>query len=422
MTSALQERFKRARELIEDKDYFRILTHYDVDGICSAGIIAKYLQEKNKRFHISFFRNVDQAKIVSTVKKEKNVILTDLGSSMISQFSGNVIVLDHHKVSEDNPEIVHINPHLFGYDGARDACASTLAYFLFDEPKFASFALAGIFGDKQYFGGFSGLNRELIEKLSIKVEKKFVLTGNVLSAILYSTEPFFPGLSGRREIVEKLLEKMKIPPSKEIESLTEEEKIKLASYLSLNLIKNSENPQAGRFIVDVDIDMGGSIRYLTELIDSAARTDNQSVALSYILGSREKLETMEILRKEYKSRIIKSLYQTLDNLFKKDHLIYFFVEDGYMASTLATIASLYLFPLDKVIIAIYNDKRAHISARCSPMLRKKLHLGDILSRISRELGGYGGGHSVAAGATIPREKEQEFLKILSKEIEKSLSS
>ncbi len=422
MSTVLHERLEKARKLIKKEDYFRILTHYDVDGICSAGIIARYMQRLGKRFHVSFFRNVDREKILKLVENSENVILTDMGSSMVRELSGNVIVLDHHKVSEDNEGIIHINPHLFGYDGTRDACASTLAYMLVDDPTLASYALAGMFGDKQHLGGFSGLNREILDKLSIKPEMKLTVTGNVVSSILYSTEPFFPGLSGRREEVEKALERLKISPTKSVEELGEDERIKLASYLSLNLIKNSRNPSAGRFIVDLDVNLGGSVRYLTELIDSAARTDNQSIALAYILGSREHLETMEILRKEYKSRVIKSLYTVLENLFEREHMIYFFVDDGYMASTLATITSLYLLPPDKVVVAIYNDRYTHVSARCSQILGKKIHLGEILSRISSKLGGHGGGHSVAAGATVPREREQEFLEVLHGEIEKSLSA
>lgn len=421
MDSQLQKRLEKARELIEEQTEFRILTHYDADGICSAGIIARYLKDRGKRFHISFFRNVDREKILAIVEQEENVILTDMGSSMVDELTGNVIVIDHHKVSTDNESIVHINPHLFGYDGARDACASTLAYFLVNDPILAPYALAGIFGDKQYIGGLTGLNRELVERLSLKIRRDLVLSGNVLNAVTYSTEPFFPGLSGRKENVEKMLEKLKIPPSKDVENLSEEEKTKLGSYLALNLIKNSKNPNAARYIVDVDINLGGSVRYLTELIDSAARTDNQGIAMSYILGNKSYLERMEVLRKEYKSKVLKALYNILDNLFQKGRITYFFVEDGYLASTLATITSIYLFPPDRVIVAFYNDKMTHISARCSQQLGKKVHLGDILSSIASKLGGYGGGHSVAAGATIPRDREQEFLELLQQEIEKSLS-
>ncbi|MEM4071135.1 MAG: DHHA1 domain-containing protein, partial [Thermoplasmata archaeon] len=34
------------------------------------------------------------------------------------------------------------------------------------------------------------------------------------------------------------------------------------------------------------------------------------------------------------------------------------------------------------------------------------------SNAAKEVGGFGGGHKIAAGATIPKGKENEFLKLL----------
>ncbi len=421
MNPEMEDRFKRARETIEEGDYFRILTHYDVDGICSAGIVAKYLLQHGKNFHISFFKNAESSDIINIINNEKYVILTDLGSSLVAKMKGNMIVLDHHKPPADNEEIVHLNPHIFGYDGAHDACASTLAYYLTEDPRIARFALAGIFGDKQHLGGFTGLNLELLKSVGLKPQETFVLHGDVLDAIVYSTEPFFPGLSGKTEVVEKVLEKLKISPTKKIRELSEEEKVKLGSYLSLVLVRDSEVPEAGRFIVGVDMDMGGSIRYLTELLDSAARTDEQSVALGYILGEDENLERMEVLRKKYKGEVIKNIYEVLNNHFVHGHIIYFFAPNSYLTSSIATITSLYLFPPDRVIAGIYMDTRVHISVRCSRYLARKMHLGEILREICVFLGGQGGGHSVAAGCTIPKGKEEKFIELLNERIEKSIS-
>ncbi len=421
MNPDMENRFKRAREIIENGDYFRILTHYDVDGVCSAGIVAKYLLQHGKNFHISFFRNAESSEIINIVNNEDYVILTDLGSSFVAKMKGDVIVLDHHKPPADNEEIVHINPHIFGYDGAHDACASTLAYYLTEDPRIARFALAGIFGDKQHLGGFTGLNLELLDSMGIRPQENLVLHGEVLDAVVYSTEPFFPGLSGKPEVVGKILEKLKISPTKKIEELSEEEKVKLGSYLSLVLVRESQVPEAGRFIVGMDVDMGGSVRYLTELLDSAARSDEQSVALGYILGEDGNLERMEILRKRYKSEVINNIYEMLNNYFTRGHVIYFFAPNGYLTSSLATIASLYLFPPDRVIVGIYVDAQVHISVRCSKYFARKFHLGEILREICAFLGGQGGGHSVAAGCTLPKGKEEEFLELLNEKIEKGIS-
>jgi len=417
----VEERLKKARELIDKGDEFRILTHYDVDGICAGGIIAHYLLKNEKKFHISFFRNVDKDEILDIVSKEDYVIMSDMGSSLIDSLEGNIIVLDHHKPPGDNEKILHINPHMDGYNGAHDACGSTLAYMLTREREMVPFFLAGVFGDKQHLGGVTGLNKELFDELSIEVKKDFVLHGNVVNAILYSTEPFFPGLSGKQDEIERMLRELGIPVTKEIEKLSDEEKTKLISMLSLNLIENSKIPEAGRFVFDFDVNFGMSIKYLTELIDSSARTDNQSVALAYILGDESAKERMEILRREYKSKVIEGLYKMLDNLFQMEHLQYFFTDNSYLSSSLATVGSLYLLDPKKATLGLYVDDMVHISARGSKYIVPKVHLGDIMREAASKFGGNGGGHDIAAGATIPKGTEEEFLKEVNRLIGKSLS-
>ncbi len=417
----IEERIKDARRLIEKGEYFRILTHYDVDGVCSSGIIADYLLSKRKKFHISFFRNENKDEMKNIADGEDFVIMLDIGSSIVNELEGNIIVLDHHKPPGDADKIIHINPHLFGYDGAHDACASTLAYMLVNDKKYMKFFLAGVFGDKQYIGGFSGLNYEILKNAGIEGKVDLVLQGNLLDSIVYSTEPFFPGLSGKRDSVESLLKKLGISPNKEVSSLTEDEKIKIGSYLAMNLVKNSKVPSAGRFIVDIDFNIDGSIRYLSELLDSACRTDNQSVALGYTLGGRGYLERMEVLRKKYKSEVINGVYDMLENIFELPYLQYFFVNNKYLGSSISTIASIYLLDPNKAVLSLYVDNMVHISARVNKKMTSKVNIGEIMKNIAGKLGGNGGGHNIAAGATIPKGSEDRFIELVNEEIEKSLS-
>ena len=46
------------------------------------------------------------------------------------------------------------------------------------------------------------------------------------------------------------------------------------------------------------------------------------------------------------------------------------------------------------------------------LLRKGLNLAAALSEAAKAVGGTGGGHDIAAGAFIPRDSMNEFLKIL----------
>ena len=54
-----------------------------------------------------------------------------------------------------------------------------------------------------------------------------------------------------------------------------------------------------------------------------------------------------------------------------------------------------------------------VSLRCSRLLSYEgIHFGNIIKEVSRKVGGNGGGHSVACGAYIPPNKQDEFLHIL----------
>ena len=48
----------------------------------------------------------------------------------------------------------------------------------------------------------------------------------------------------------------------------------------------------------------------------------------------------------------------------------------------------------------------------------KIHLGKLINKITTEIGGSGGGHDKACGASIPKEKITKFLNTLNKELEK----
>ena len=59
------------------------------------------------------------------------------------------------------------------------------------------------------------------------------------------------------------------------------------------------------------------------------------------------------------------------------------------------------------------DDGVKVSARADKSLGERgLDLSRIMSEASEKVGGYGGGHNVAAGATIPPSKKEEFLDIV----------
>ena len=62
-----------------------------------------------------------------------------------------------------------------------------------------------------------------------------------------------------------------------------------------------------------------------------------------------------------------------------------------------------------------------VSARTTQsFVDKGIDLSSALKYAAKQLNGVGGGHNIAAGATIPKGKEEEFLDILEKKIKDQL--
>jgi single-stranded-DNA-specific exonuclease len=54
------------------------------------------------------------------------------------------------------------------------------------------------------------------------------------------------------------------------------------------------------------------------------------------------------------------------------------------------------------------------------LVKKGLDLSQVMKKSSEKVGGVGGGHNIAAGATIPKGSEKEFLAFAEKMVKKQL--
>ena len=51
-----------------------------------------------------------------------------------------------------------------------------------------------------------------------------------------------------------------------------------------------------------------------------------------------------------------------------------------------------------------------------------IHFGNIIREVASEVGGSGGGHSMACGAYIPLDKKDEFLELFNDKLEGKLTN
>lgn len=432
----MQELLKKAIEIISKNEFIRIISHYDADGLCSAGIICNALKRKDKKFHLTCLTDLTNDAI-KNLKEEKNklIIFLDMGSSNLEDLNSEIIIIDHHKLLRDSEKIVLINSELFGMNGSFEICSSTIAYLLAREldksnEDLVGIALCGIIGDKQHYN-LKGTNKEIIEEGMkngyIKKERDLILSGKtVKDALLILTEPYIKGISGREEEIAKFLSLLKIDEKEELRELSKDKKKKLASFISLKLLRQGVRVEYIQrltaekyFLKRENIDAED----LSALINASGRLGQYGLGIFLTFNNENIMEEAWKLRYEYKKGILQGLMKLEKGINEKEFIQYFYSEEHYHAGALAGIGMNYLFNQEKPTIALTKKENiTKVSSRGSDyLIAKGLDLAIAFRLSAEKVGGNGGGHAIASGATIPNGEEEEFLEELNKIVGEQLS-
>ena len=116
-------------------------------------------------------------------------------------------------------------------------------------------------------------------------------------------------------------------------------------------------------------------------------------------------------------------------VIKRKYLQYFHAGNGIRDTIIGIVANMLLnseevsSDLPLVGFAYKGDEDVKASARSTEeLVEKGLDLSLAMKKAAGAFDGVGGGHNIAAGATIPKGKEEEFLEILEREIKTQLYS
>jgi RecJ-like exonuclease len=435
--SFLSGKFKaqviRAAKFIEGLEGpIRIISHYDADGITAAGIMSIALRRKSKLFHISMVTSLGKSEIEELGKEDYELIIfMDMGSGQldaIQKLNKNIIILDHHtrqSKSKLKDNILELNCHRFGINGTSEASASTLAFLTaiaLDDQNWdiVDLAMAGLIGDKQHLEGLEGINVELAKEAEargfIKSERGLSLFGKTVSeGIRNSINPFMIGLSGDDENTKKFLISIRIDPDINLDDMDKVSTNKLGSLLILKLLNQGVRPEIAEELLSIryrSIQRKMDIEDLSHIVNSCGRMDRQSVGLAVCCGDRSALNEALKIRAEYKSEIRKGMIKLAESKIDQKKAIQFFYADKpAFASTFAGLGMQFIFDQNRPLLALTKEKNEiKVSGRGTLYLVKKgLNLAKAFHDAATKLDGVGGGHPVASGATIPLDKEQEFL-------------
>jgi len=457
----LRDRAKDLGEIIKKNKQIHIVTHIDADGITSGAIAVQTLKRLGIDYSIEFVKQLDKNKMEKLIDKNHDLVwFTDLGSSFSDKYPDmNKIITDHHVCPKDTNFKYHLNPHLFNIDGSYEISGAGATYLVskyIDKKNMdlSGLAIVGACGDLQdrRYGKLVGINREILSDgikqgiLRSDVDLRYFgrETRPVYKLLQYSNDPLIPGITGRESSCIKFLENNGIQMKDEDNwrcwiDLCKDEKRKIISSIGQTLLNKGfgykitqriigevytlENEKLGTVLHDV--------KEFATLLNSTARYGKHDIGLNVCLGDRDKdfKKSLNLLR-GHRHNLVEGLqFAREEGIFKREYVQFFHAGDGIRDTIVGIVANMLLNSEDTSndlpIIGFANkdDDQIKASARANQSLVDRgLDLSVVLKTAASKLDGIGGGHSIAAGATIPRGKEEEFLKIVEEEIKNQLSS
>lgn len=461
----MHEQYQEAKEIIKSSKDIKIYTHIDCDGICSGAILSTILDRQNKEHEIEFV-NLDVLDDIDLT--HELTIFSDLGSGQRIDTKATkgqkILILDHHPPLRDlnykndkDYTYLEINPNHHGIDGSYYVCGGGLCYFLAKEFGYTDLSWIGVLsaiGDMQNTreGHFEGLN-EIIQQDAIDggylelVKNDLNIYGRntrkLFVALTYFNDVKLPITNNDRE-TRAILEELGIDEPhnrKTLNQLTMEEKGKLFQYLFSMLSK----VVPGKYVEHIPkLIIGDSYTFLNEdktsflrdgsefstAMNACGRNHEEKVGMAVLKGDRIlALDELETVSKKHRRNLAKGISTITDNeenIHQCKNLQYF---DGteIAPEIVGTIAGMILGYCDwkKPVIGYTKteDGGIKVSLRCSRLLSYDgIHFGNIIREVASEVGGSGGGHSMACGAYIPLDKKDEFLELFNDKLEGKLTN
>jgi RecJ-like exonuclease len=396
---------------------------------------------------------------------------TDLGSGMNKQISHlDPIITDHHAPSildyevpvsartdllqfsdvlEHQLEDHHLNPHLVNLDGTYDISGAGAVYLVARElnpenKDLAYLAIIGAVGDLQdsRYRQLVGTNRKILDDATTsgKIKAKIDIstfgreTRSLRDIIQYSTDPTFPGLTMNEANCVKFLKRLKIPVKTNgrnrhwVELTDSERQTILSELMDLLLSKGVGHSTAKRLLGEVytlpNEELGTVLHDAKEfatLLNSCGKYNKPEIGFQIGLGDRKEYlgKALQLL-KGHKSVLVEGMQFVKDQGISDHGLIQSFdVGNRIPENIVGTIASMLLGngiadsakPIFGFVL-VDDGTGVKVSGRTTrELVNKGVNLSQVMSQTSSVLGSgsVGGGHDIAAGATIPLDKKAEFL-------------
>ncbi|QLG61011.1 single-stranded-DNA-specific exonuclease RecJ [Halorarum salinum] len=458
---ALRDRAEACAARLRAADRVLLCSHIDADGLTSAAVAASGLERAGIPFETLFSKQLDAEEVASIAATDYDTVLfTDFGSGQLDVIADHEsageftpVVADHHQPADASTEY-HLNPLLEGIDGASELSGAGAAYVLAralepvgsddsatpDNRDLAALAVVGAVGDMQDSeGGLRGANEGIVaDGVAAGVlaeETDLALYGRqtrpLPKLLEYASEARIPGISndeaGAIEFLSGLDVEMKADGDwRRWVDLTGEERRAVVSALIRRAVASGVPAErvdslVGTTYVLADEEPGTELRDVSEfstLLNATARYERADVGLAVCLGDRDAaLDRARALLRNHRRNLSEGLqWVTNEGVEREEHLQWFDAGTRIRETIVGIVAGMAVgadgVSRGRPIVAFAekDDEEVKVSARGSGhLVREGLDLSAVMREASRAVGGDGGGHDVAAGATIPRGERAAFL-------------
>lgn len=403
-----------------------IVHHYDADGLAAGAVVKLAFSHANKKCRMLGVKKLDDGAI-ERFKTEREIIFVDLGNFERVDELKDVLIIDHHqpfkgeangKLKTQKPQI---NPMLYGIDGGSELSAAGTAYFTFGNN--ADLALVGALGDMQY--PLQGANRTMLEEGIARGEIRKVIdlrlygrfSRPLVQFLAYSDDFFIPGITYSEERAQALLESLGIELKKGerwrvYADLELEEKKQLVSAIAILLPEAKRQVLIGE-VYDLLTRPRGSSLYdaneFSTVLNACGRHGKPELGIAICVGDEAAYREASSLLALHKRMIREGIAFAKANITDLGEFLFLDARGNIDESIVGIVCGIVLHDSEKPIIGVANGEGGDLKISARVAKQAGLNLGSMVSYVGAKVGGVGGGHALAAGAGIPRDKLNEFL-------------
>jgi single-stranded-DNA-specific exonuclease len=459
LTDALKHFCEKVRSTVEGGNEVAIITHLDADGITSGSIMAMALRRMGARFSLRTVSDLNSS-VVEKMKADGRdfYVITDLGGGWASHLRKALgdkwVIIDHHEITEeeiltdDGGQI--LNPWKFGIDGGREVSAGGMAYMVasaldFKNRDLSAIAVVSAVADRQDQGdkkSFFGLNAEILKTAQslglVSVDLDIILTGRetrpVHEALAYTLFHYIDGLTWNTEACYLLLKnagiKLKDDSSRwrALAEFSQEEKSTIVEAVAKFV--DSSDKRVSDILLD---DLIGYVytlsredkrsqlrdaREFSTMLNACGRIGKAGVGIAMCMGDRNMaLSAGEEIMDMYKMTLRNNISTIFSEKWRlaDDGKTTFVNGDGILEEGMLGAVSTLLSGSPSLrgrllfVRTLAKEGTYKFSSRKCLDCKLQANLGVIMRQCSNALNGSGGGHSAAAGCSIPSSALDDFI-------------